>query len=101
MKNNNSRAVAIPDNELLYIKTTIEWLSDNTELIDHNRTQQETIYNSVQNSLDSIERARDKANTKISVLHIFSVSNWQMYFGIGCIMMGIVGIAIAFVFACC
>jgi hypothetical protein len=52
--------MALDKTDLEYIKNTIEWLNEHTVLIDDNRTNCETLYSSVQNSLQVLESALAK-----------------------------------------
>jgi hypothetical protein len=52
--------MALDKTDLEYIKNTIDWLNEHTVLIDDNRTNCETLYSSVQNSLQALESALAK-----------------------------------------
>jgi len=67
--------MALNKSELEYIKTTIEWMVKNTELIEHNRTQTETIYNATTNSIISLERAIGECSDENAALPLHGVSD--------------------------
>ena len=67
--------MALDKTDIEYIKNTIEWLNEHTELIDSNRTNCEMLYNSVQNSLQALESAlAECSNEEKATLPINSVS---------------------------
>ena len=68
--------MALDKTDLEYIKNTIEWLNEHTELIDSNRTNCEMLYNSVQNSLQALESALANVNARESNCTIHGVINW-------------------------
>ena len=66
--------MALDKTDLEYIKNTIEWLNEHTELIEDNRTNCEMLYNSVQNSLQALESALVNVDASDSNCTIHGVS---------------------------
>lgn len=61
--------MALSIEELKDIRTTIEWLLKNTQLVENNRTNLETLYNTTANNLNSIDRAIGELSDENSGLH--------------------------------
>lgn len=80
--------MALDKTDLEYIKNTIEWLNEHTVLIDDNRTNCETLYSSVQNSLQALESAlAKKPDASENTLPIHDVSgsySYEIDFGTHC-----------------